>query len=232
MLRIGICDDEAYFSQKLKLMISEYLKGKKLSAEILIFYNGEELLFSGLSLDILLMDIKLPGKNGMEIIEHLQASRRIGAVIFVTSYEGYALNAFDLDAVHYLLKPVQPPKLYMALDKAIKRANTAAEKSLLLTSGRTTFRVPMNDILYCEVFDHKVIVHTLNESFQLFDTLDALEKRMDERFFRCHRSYLVNMDAVINKSDGYALVTGGHQILIARRKQQEFTKRLLNACRI
>ena len=90
----------------------------------------------------------------------------------------------------------------------------------------------MSEILYCEVFDHRIIIHTLDESFRLFDTLDALEQRLDARFFRCHRSYLVNMDAVINKSDGYALVTGGHQVLIARRKQQEFTRRLLNACRV
>lgn len=232
MLHIVICDDETYFAEKLRKMTSKYLKEKNLPAEIRLFSTGEDFLRSGLSPDVLFMDIRLPGKNGMEIIEHLRDSNRQGQVIFVSSYENYALNAFDLDAVHYLLKPVHPKKLSLALDKAIKHINSNCEKTLLLTIGGTLFRIPMSDILYCEVFDHQIIVHTLKESFQLFDTLNALEQRLDDRFFRCHRSYLINMDAVINKTDGYALVTGGHQVLIARRKQQEFTKRLLKSCRI
>ena len=232
MLLIAICDDEAYFAEKLKKMTSKYLKEKNLAGQILLFSTGEELRYSGLSPDILLMDIRLPGKNGMEITEHLHSSNRKGQVIFVTSYEDYALNAFDLDAVHYLLKPVRTKKLFMALDKAVKRTNSVQEKALLLPRDGIILRIPMSEILYCEVFDHRIIIHTLDESFRLFDTLDALEQRLDARFFRCHRSYLVNMDAVINKSDGYALVTGGHQVLIARRKQQEFTRRLLNACRV
>lgn len=231
MLFCAICEDESYFALELKAMIETYLREQGLEAEIQVFASGEELLKAKREPDIVLMDIRLPGKNGIEVTERLRNAGYGSQVIFITSYREHVFHAFDLDAVHYLLKPVKREKLYSAMDKALKRMGYGSEKRVLIMKGGTAFQVRTRDILYCEVFDHRVFIHTKTESFQVSDTLDAFEKRLDDRFFRCHRSYLVNMDAVMEKREGQAIVMGGGKVLISRRKQQEFTDRLLRACR-
>lgn len=231
MLLFAICEDEPYFQADLKNMAEQYLRERKLDAQVLTFSSGEDLLVWGGKPDLLFMDIKLPGKDGMAVTEHLRKAGYSSQVIFITSYRERVFSAFDLDAVHYLLKPVKREKLYAAMDKAIKRLSGDGGKRLILTKGDEAFCVQLRNILYCEVFDHQIFIHTRIESFQVSGTLDAFEKRLDSRFFRCHRSYLVNMDAVVEKREGAAVVAGGGEVLISRRKQQEFTKRLLKACR-
>lgn len=231
MITVSICEDETYFVSELKKMLDEYCSLREIHVSISAFSDGEELLASNQVADIILMDIKLPTSNGMEIIRHLRDLGSDSQVIFITAFQKYVFQAFDLDAVHYILKPVSEEKLFSALDKAIKRVAANRGKTLLITSGTTASRVPLKDILYCEAMNHQITVHTLTEQVQFFGTLDAIEEKLDERFFRCHRSYIVNMDHVIDKQPGSAIMEGGDHILISRRKQQEFTQKLLEICR-
>lgn len=231
MITVSICEDESYFVSELKKMLDEYCSLREIHVSISTFSDGEELLASNQVADIILMDIKLPTSNGMEIIRHLRDLGSDSQVIFITAFQKYVFQAFDLDAVHYILKPVSEEKLFSALDKAIKRVAANRGKTLLITSGTTASRVPLKDILYCEAMNHQITVHTLTEQVQFFGTLDAIEEKLDERFFRCHRSYIVNMDHVIDKQPGSAIMEGGDHILISRRKQQEFTQKLLEICR-
>lgn len=231
MITVSICEDEAYFMDKLCKLLDKYCNSREIHASISSFSNGEELLASNRMADIILMDIKLPTGNGMEIIRHLRNLGSESQVIFITAFQKYVFQAFDLDAVHYILKPVSEEKLFSALDKAIKRIASNSEKTLLITNGTSASRVPLKDILYCEAMNHQITVHTLTEQIQFFGTLDAVQEKLDNRFFRCHRSYIVNMNHVIDKQLGLAIMEGGDHILIARRKQQEFTQRLLEVCR-
>lgn len=231
MITVSICEDETYFVSKLKKMLDKYCSLREIHVSISAFSDGEELLASSQMADIILMDIKLPTSNGMEVIRHLRDLGSDSQVIFITAFQKYVFQAFDLDAVHYILKPVSEEKLFSAMDKAIKRVAANRGKALLITSGTTASRVPLKDILYCEAMNHQITVHTLTEQVQFFGTLDALQEKLDERFFRCHRSYIVNMDHVIDKQPGSAIMEGGDHILISRRKQQEFTQKLLETCR-
>lgn len=231
MLFFAICEDQTYFSDQLRDMLEGYLRKRNLKAQVMAFSSGEELLAFGSAPNVILMDIKLPGKNGIEIIENLKSRGAASQVVFITSYREYVFRAFDLDAVHYLLKPITTETLYEAVDRAVRRGEYTGEKTILLTKAGRTFRIPVRDILYCEVFDHQIFVHTLTESFQTSGTLESFEKKLDSRFFRCHRSYLVNMDAVVEKAEGMAVVAGGGKVLISRRKQQEFANQLLKVCR-
>ena len=231
MLALAICEDESWFAADLKKKAESFLIREGLDASIRIYTSGEELLEQHQRMDILLMDVKLPGKSGMDIAKKLRAFGERCQIIFITAWPEYVFQAFDMDAVHYLLKPVSCEKLNAALDKAIKRISCGDEKTYLLTNGGSMRRIFLRDILYCELYDHRLFIHTMTEKYETNGTLDSLEKKMDGRFFRCHRSYLVNMDYVTDKEEGYAVMAGGGRVLISRRKQQEFTKRLLQACR-
>lgn len=240
MLRIVICEDEIYFADILKKQVIEYLKERRIVGDVTVYISGEELLASDIMPDILLMDIKLPGQNGIKIAEELRREGKQSQIMFITSYREYVFRAFDVEAVHYILKPVDVKKLFSALHKAVKRAECekndrygkrGSDRSVLLTSGGTASRVRVCDIVYCEVFDHQVLIHTRKETIQISGTLDALQKELDDNFFRCHRSYLINMDFVTDKEEGAAVMEGGEKVMISRRKRKEFMKRLLKSCR-
>lgn len=231
MITVSICEDEAFFASELERLLREYCGLKGIRFSISTFSNGEKLLVSNQSPDIVLMDIKLPGSDGMEIVQRLQRLDGGCQVIFITAFQKYVFQAFDLDAVHYILKPPTAEKLFPALDKAIKRLSADGGKTFFVSNGTSASRIPLKNILYFDALDHRITVHTLSGTVQFFGSLDAVRENLDDRFFRCHRSYLVNMDHVTEKQSGFAIMDGGDKILIARRKQQEFTRRLLEICR-
>ena len=167
----------------------------------------------------------LPGISGIEVAKQLYRKSRI---IFITSYREYAVDAFEVEAVHYLLKPVTDERLYQAMDRALNRSKQEDDRTLALIKSGSTHILPIRDILYCEVFDHRVCIHTAQGNYEYSGTLDMLEGKLDGRFFRCHRSYLINMSHVVGQEKGTALVSNGNRVLISRRKQAEFMQRLLH----
>lgn len=231
MITVAICDDEKYFLAQLRKSTEHYFSTQKQHFQIFEFNDGESLLSSGQNFDIILMDLKLPGKNGMEIIKLLRREKSRCQVIFITSYQEYALQAFQVDAVHYLLKPITDENLYQALSRSLERMGKTDSKTLAITKGACTEIVFIKDILYCEVMDHRLYIHTKSMTYDYLGTLEELEKQLDDRFFRCHKSYIVNMEQVISRQGDSATVSGGGQVLISRRKQQDFTQSLLKLVR-
>lgn len=229
-ITVSICDDETYFISVLQKMLDEYGNRHGICFSVLTFSNGEAFFSSGRISDIIFMDVKLPGMNGMETIQRLRDSGGNNQVIFITAYQDYVFQAFDLDAVHYILKPVTALKLFAALDKAVERMADNG-KTLCIKNKTGAFRIPVKQVLYCEIWDHQITIHTRTHQYQFSGTLDALNTQLDDRFFRSHRSYLVNMDYVTSQEPGLAVMESGDQVLIARRKQREFAKRLLEVCR-
>lgn len=231
MITVAICDDEQYFLTHLRKSVEHYFSIQKQNVQIFEFDDGESLLSSRQIFDVILMDLKLPGKNGMEIIKQLRREKSKCQVIFITSYQEYALQAFQVDAVHYLLKPITDEHLFQALDRCVERMGNIDSKTLTITKGACTEIIFIKDILYCEVMDHRLYIHTKDMTYDYLGTLEELQKQLDDRFFRCHKSYLVNMDQVVSKQGDTATVTGGGQVLISRRKQQDFTQGLLKLVR-
>ena len=231
MLTIAICEDETYFSAHIARLVQRYLASKKIKASISSYPSGEALLAAAQNPDILLMDVELPGLNGMEVIGHLRERGCRVQVIFITAYEKYVFQAFDVDAVHYLLKPVEDEKFFSAMDKAVKRREASRERFLLLTKNGLTTKIFIKDILYCEVYDHKISIETLYGRFSYTGTLGSLEKQLSGDFFRCHRSYIVNMSHVLDRNGEIVTMAGGGRIFVSRRRKQEFEQRLLEMCR-
>lgn len=232
MITFAICEDEPYFSEKLEMQLTEYGSRRKLQSSIHRFPGGEALLRSGRQFDIVLMDVRLPGADGMEITQCLRESGSGSQLIFITAYPEYVFRAFDVDAVHYLVKPVAEEKLFAALDKAVSRAAAARETAYLVvnTAGGSR-KIDLQELLYCEAMDHQITVHTMTGEVRFFGTLDRVEEQLDSRFYRCHRSFLVNMELVTALEPGTAVLEGGGKALVSRRRQQDFARRLLEICR-
>jgi len=224
MYRIAVCEDEKYILEELHQKVETYIKQKQLIANVKTYMSGEDLLMEKGTHDIVLLDMMLPGLSGIEVAKQLYHK---SCIIFITFYEKYALDAFDVDAVHYLLKPVSDERLYLALDRAIDRLEQINHKMLTLMKAGKTRIIDILDILYCEVFNHQVLIHTMQDTYDYPGSLDMLENELDGGFFRCHRSYIINMRCVIGREEGVAIISSGDKILVSRRKQTEFMQKLL-----
>ena len=225
MIVVAICEDEGYILEELRKKVEKYINRKSLDASIKTFTSGEELLKAKKKLDIILLDLMLPGIDGLEVARQISGRSRI---IFVTSYREYAVEAFDANAVHYLVKPVTEERLFSALDRAVNQTEQMDNQALTLIKSGKTQVIFIRDILYCEVFNHQVRIHTVHGTYDYFGTLDMLETKLDERFFRCHRSFVVNMNCVAGQEKGVAILINGERIFISRRKQADFMQKLLN----
>lgn len=231
-MQIAICDDE----QEISNMIEEKVKKLYPKSNVLLYLSGEELLLSNSCPDILLLDIQMEGKNGMETAREFRKSHKNTILIFVTAFEEYVFQAFDVGAFHYLVKPFDNIKFEEILRNAIKelqdrksRKITNSKKdmpSLLITTGGKHIAVDLEDIIYAEVFDRKVILHTTHTDIEYYGKMKELQAKAGDDFYRPHRAYLVNFK-YIRKYNATTIYLEKGQALMAKQNYREFVKSYL-----
>jgi two-component system response regulator AlgR len=151
--------------------------------------------------DAVLLDIQMPGQPGTRFASELKRLPQVPAIVFVTAHADYALQAFELDAVDYLTKPVRRERLQTALQRVAQRLarydNVPADVPVLVVSERgRVVRVPINEVLYLKAELKYVTLRTAEHSYVLDDSLTDLAPRLGERFIRLHRNALVARHAV------------------------------------
>ena len=182
-MRIAICDDE----KEIRDMLAEKIQKIYPQAGLSFYQSGEELLLSHEEPDILLLDIHMTGKNGMETAREFRSYHKSTILIFVTALEDYVFQAFDVGAFHYLVKPFDDTKFEEVLGKAAgqfeERKNRKTEStkqetsSLIITTGGKHVTVHPEDIVYAEVFDRKIILHTINTDIEYYGKMKELQAK-------------------------------------------------------
>lgn len=199
MYHIGICDDEPVFVKHLENMAGEILSAAGICYQIHTFASVPELencLADGrTSIDLLLLDILMEGKNGMDFARGQSASDKKLPFIFITSTMDFALEGYHVDSLAYLVKPVEKEELKRALLKAWKKHQ---KQTLLLPYTGQAFTLPLNDLIYIEVHDKLLSIHMADGTVhQVSVPLKAvLEKLPPEQFVRCHKSYVVSLPEI------------------------------------
>jgi two-component system, LytTR family, response regulator AlgR len=206
-MRVLIVDDEKLARERLRELLNE-IGGHAVIGEAM---NGNEAVekASELNPDVVLMDIRMPGMDGLEAAMHLMGMESPPKVIFTTAYDQHALHAFEVNAVDYLLKPIRKDRLAGALDKAkkltlqqLKDINEAQESPNARTHISVHLRgnirlVPVKDVLYFMADSKYVTVKTPTEEHLIEDSLVNLEKEFGEQMFlRIHRNALVATDYI------------------------------------
>lgn len=154
--------------------------------------------------DVLFLDIQMPGTNGMRIADTLSGLKNPPLLVFVTAFNEFAADAFDLNAVDYVLKPVEEARLARTLDKLAARldvqrasARDGAPMRLSVERGGTRMFIPVSDVCYFEAHADYSWVVTASGTYLMAESISSLEERLEkEGFMRVHRSYLVNIDDV------------------------------------
>lgn len=231
-MQIAVCDDE----KEIRDMFAEKIGRLYPKAELSLYQSGEELLLSEKEPDILLLDIQMPRKNGMETAKELRRKNKKAIIIFVTGLEDFVFQAFDVGAFHYLVKPFDDRKFTEVLQNAVeqsedrKKLEGAGRKgerpSLMITTGGKHITVNLEDIVYAEVFDRKVILHTMDADIEYYGKMKELEEKAGDEFYRTHRSFLVNF-GFIKKYDATTVYLKKGQALMAKQNYQEFVKQYL-----
>lgn len=224
-MRIAICDDE----EEVRAMLAEKVRRLYPAAELALYSSGGELLMAPPP-DIVLLDIQMPGPNGMDTAKLLRQNAKDAAIIFVTALEDYVFEAFDVGALHYLVKPFDHRKLAEVLARAVRqwkdRQRQTEKPTLMVTRAGEHIAVPIEDIVYAEVFNRKVILHTLDSDIEYYGKMKELEKKAGCDFYRPHRAYLVNF-RFIRKYDAATIYLEKGQALMAKQNYQDFVKSYL-----
>lgn len=229
-MNVFICDDQPVFTEEFSRQLEGYFKKQELSLRLFTFLSGERLLDCDIKPDIIFLDIKLYGMSGLETARQLRKSGCQAKIIFLTAYKQYVFQAFDVDASHYLIKPVKEEKLESVLNHVISQTSQK-KQCLSLQSGSALVRLPYEDLLYLEVRDRKVSVHTRDNSVDFYGKLEALEKQLPDSFFRCHRSFIVNMEYVMSFNKTDLFLSNGHSIPVSKRKYPAFSKAFMDFVR-
>ncbi len=228
MLHIAVCDDEAYMLELLGEMAEGFFSGKNVSATILRFLSGEELLAYNGPVDLLFLDIRMKGMDGMETARTLRNNGFKGILIFITILHEMVFQSFEVQAYDYLVKPLEQSAFENTMERLMSSLQNPGETHLLIQKGGESCLLSFDEIVFCEVIDRKVYLHL--RSFQVLDYYDRLEKletKLDDRFFRCHRSYLVNLQYIRSCKNGAACMEGGEEIPVSRLRSRALFTALL-----
>jgi len=191
-MRILLADDEALARARLRALLAELGPDHEVVAEAA---NGREALqrCSKGDIDLVLLDIQMPGQSGIEVARQLNALPQPPAVIFTTAHAEHALAAFDVRGIDYLLKPVRPERLREALTRLPSAVADSSQPGLML---RASYRggvelIPIADILYLKAEDKYVRARHAGGEALLDDSLKSLEEQVPEHWLRVHRNALV-----------------------------------------
>lgn len=200
-MNVIICDDDNSFVHELKNLIEPLFEAEYPGANVYCFNNGFELfdwyINEGSTIDILYIDVEMPGYNGLEIIKKLQHAGCTCLTVFISSYQSYAIDTFDYNVNQYLLKPIKSEKIISVTKKLLYLYKKKYNKIELLQKDQHIY-LSIDQIISFETNSRKLICHTVEGDFNTTAKISQLEKELlPFGFLRTHKSYLINMDKVV-----------------------------------
>ena len=234
MIRAAICEDDA----GARACLSTLIRAQPCPCEIVEYACAEDCLADRRGFDLLFLDIELDssgtGLDGMTLARSVR-ERSFPAqpvIIFVTGYDRYVFDAFDVGAFQYLLKPVDGEKFAQVFARAAeqigaRRENPSKLHALTLPSANTSRTVPLDSIYYIESSNHQVTLYLKDGSFTCYAKIGTLETELENRFFRIHKGYLVNLSYVEAYSKTEVTLTSGDRLPLSKYKYPDFVRAYL-----
>lgn len=226
-ITICVCEDDAVQAIAIESIINIYTTKKYIDCNLHIYNTGQSLLddyTEGFVVpDIVFMDVILRDEeNGIDVCAALRKNKFMGSIIFVTGTEKFAIDAFDVDARAYILKPYDKKQICNILDKILIRSRL---KIYTIKNRQKITKILVRDIMYVESQNTKSIIHC-DDDFQytVYKKLSEIESELnDKHFLRCHQSYLVNMDYVAKMENEFTL-ENGEKVFIRKKDIKKIRK--------
>ena len=214
MITAAICDDDSRQISALKAMLKEWDSRLNIAE----YTSAEQFLFAYADkpCDLLLLDIEMGDMNGMELARRLRSKGDTLPIIFITGYSEFMQDGYDVEALHYLLKPVDKDKLFAVLDRYASRSSIS--RRAVFPCGDESVCLNTDDILYFEAFGKKTQI-TLNDGKEILCScgLSAAAEKAAGGFVYCHRSYVVNIGYIRSISKTEVTLDSGRKLPLSRR---------------
>ena len=218
VLKIAICDDEKEFCDSAERMLKLYMEEKAVPYQADVFNVPSELVDlteKGTIYDIYLLDIYMPGVTGMSIATELRNRDIKSPIIFLTSSTDHALEAFGVDATHYLLKPYTKDSFYVGMDKAMQSIASHKNDSVILKVDNDYRSIPVSKLIYCEAEDKYQRLY-LENGERLLVRISGMElyKLLSEfdSFYHCGRAHIINLNHISRVTQSGAVFKSGMQL--------------------
>lgn len=241
-ISVSVCDDDPSQIKYLCGLLNDWAADKPFGLSVSAYDSAEAFLFdySDHPCELLLLDIEMKRLNGMELAKRLRAEGDLLPIVFITGFSEYLAEGYEVEALHYLLKPVDRSKLYAVLDRYLKR-HSGKSAGVLLTGEGQTRHVPPEGIVFLEARGHRTELHlndgavfesdkSIGEWRRLLCTASAESKAKNGRladFLPTHRSYLVNLRYVRSIGKTECVLDSGESVPLSRRLWREVNERFI-----
>ncbi len=238
MLKIAVCDDDAAELARSVTLLKEFCARRpELAAGVTTFPGAQDLLDAlgkGANFDLYLLDVLMPGKNGIEAGKELRSLGRDGEIIYLTTSPDYAVDSYQTQAFYYLLKPVDRDQLFQVLDRAADALDKRKNQTVIVSTAVGLRSIPLSDILYVERVDRSMRYYlaggeavdsrTLRGSFR--DGAAPLLE--DRRFFLCGASFVLGLHHVKSVERGKAMLDTGGFVPVSQNACGELKRAWMN----
>ena len=223
MIAVAVCDDEIIDGCNLVRAIKDILNDMEVAYTVRLFQAGRDLLKAIEKFDIVFLDIMMGDMDGMTTAQMLRKSSFDKMIVFISSSRKYVMDAFEVEAFHYLIKPVDRIKLEHTIKRALMKLECTLDDFIIINKEHQNKKIQLSDIYYFEIRGRVVSVHSKNGIFDYYGQMSALEHDLkDKGFFRCHKSFLINLKYADTYNHEEVMLDNGEKITIAKRRYKAF----------
>jgi DNA-binding LytR/AlgR family response regulator len=212
-MTLAICEDDELQRDFFVEILRSYFGEKHIHCFIKEYISGNDLIFdyeeNHVFLDVIFLDIGMPGINGIETARKLRSGKCNSNIFFTTASKDYAIDGYEVDAKGYFLKPYDTKKIFTVMDRIMEQSEV---DRYAIQVRSQILRLPIYEIVYVESANTKCLIHCKNNVVHsIYKKLGDVEQEInDKRFLRCHQSYLVNMDYIKSAKNDFELIDGSH----------------------
>lgn len=229
MIRIAIVEDDQAYARSLQKYIERYEQERQTRFALTWFPDGEEIVTPyKAEYDLILMDIEMPFMDGMTAAKKIREVDTEVVIIFITSNPQYVMRGYEVEALDFVVKPINYFAFSQKLERAIRRMGRRRERFLVITGRDGMVRLPLSEIYSLEVYDHEMVYHTARGDFSERRTIREVEEILGgDHFFRTGKGTLVNLAWVEGISGGTVRVAG-RDLPVSRAKKKGLMDALNN----
>lgn len=232
MLMIAVCDDEIRECLHFTRQVQSIMQELNIPCIIKQYNSGSKLLQAIEEFDIIFLDIIMCGMDGIETARQLRRNAPDKLLIFISASRQYVFDAFGVEAFEYLVKPVDNSKLRQALLRGSVKLTRQSGDYIIVNKDRQTRKLFLDEIRYFEIRGRLIESHGIGASFSWYGQIGILENSLSGKdFFRCHKSYLINLKYVETYNRQEAVLDNGENIMIAKRRYEAFGRAILDYMR-
>lgn len=218
-IEISICDDEPIIQNAVKKLCEKYLDEHNMDYRIALFDNGTRLINYEGDINILFLDVEMPGINGFQVAKELNNKQNNIFIVFITSHSNMIKEAFKVKAFRYLYKPLDHEEFFEAIEEAIKEFTES--QSIILKQREESILIEKKDILYIESLGEGSAIYVRDNSYVTQNSLKKWREELGDRhFFQCHKSFIVNFQNVIKIENGHFLLKNNKETPVSIRNRK------------